>query len=220
LKSASVDLRPSYNFLLERVTEYAEDAEALAAPERKVLAYICTTVGTKLGALERGEEKNLIINLEGYINGVVVPRIQSLTTATQLADITKEMESYGNTTLLAILEANEAIQGAVLPAIEASTLQLDDDALALVKEIQALLDQAEEDRDKLIEKKKSLGKQLGLTKIFGLLRIIGSLGAFLGPWGAAAGAIAGGIGAIGGTLSLDPAAGERLLVNNPEVLEF
>lgn len=179
-KLEKMDLKVLYRSFLKRVEEHGknldhknEDSEQY----RKVLSYLYAATLTKIQNLEMDLDSSLIIDVNGYLDLVK----EDISTLKNLEDedskvklINKYKNEYRGRIDKKIQESKDLIQKDVLPEFDKIAKEINKKINNLIKEILELEKKAEEDKEKLIEKKHELEEQMKFHMLFGVLKIFGA----------------------------------------------
>ncbi|GBN84605.1 hypothetical protein AVEN_232252-1 [Araneus ventricosus] len=209
--SNQVDFYPFYTSLLERISDFAKSFKdgPNSNENKKVLNYLYTAILGRIYNLRENSERNLIIDIHGYLNLVKenIKALKDLQTTNNKVDVlNKYKENYKKSIDKKIEEAKSFIEKQISPEIENINTEINDRVNSLIEETIALQKQAEKERQELAQKKKELENALAMKGLFNFFQIIGGIVSFLGPIGAIAGTV----------IEVTSTVGESLTLNNQE----
>lgn len=162
----------------------------------QVFNYLYTAAWGKYLTLNSTSGLTLIVDLVQYLDSTIesINRVKS-SARRQIIEGTRD--SYSHEIDMKIEEANRFINDDILPAIESASKALDGDMNKIVDEVKKMQDEQKENLKKYQEHQRNLAKTAGLRSFFNVLGFVGSFASVLGPYGAAAGAVAGAVSQVG-----------------------
>ncbi|GIY39034.1 uncharacterized protein CEXT_80081 [Caerostris extrusa] len=203
-----LDFVPFYQSLLIRIEEYAGKRKEGESSNQyvKVLSYLYTAVAGRIFSLKHESESSLVVNVTEYLDAVRqdVQILQNLQTANIKAAVIRNFKTdFKDRIDSKITEATGFIQDFIVPEISNLGIQIDQQISLLTSQIQKLQRDVKEEKVSLERKKRELRMTLELRAVFSCFKILASAVSFLGPIGAAAGAIVGSATYIVESLVLD-----------------
>lgn len=196
---SDIDMSSYYLSISKRLERYANQSNAdqskVPQEQLKVFSYLYAAAFSKYVTL-KSTDSLMIIDVDGYLSSTI-NEIQNYEVSSRANIINEKRKSYRSGFESKINEATAFIQSDIIPAITNISKSIDGNLNALVNEAVAKKKQAAKDELDYYRQQEKLQKQMALRFLFGTLDIAGQFGACLGPYGMAAGAIAGGVSQIG-----------------------
>lgn len=186
-QSIDVDFLPFYQSLLQRISSYAENPRPHESSEeyKKVLTYLYTATLSKTHALNETSSRNLVTNIEGYLD-LTIEYIQEIKEINRLDAIDATNNDYKGKINEKITSANDFIMKEILPEIEVIGSLSERTVDELIAEVIEMQQSAKEGEKELREKQKELGDSLGQRIASGVLSFVSGALSLLSPVGSAA----------------------------------
>ncbi|XP_016840146.1 uncharacterized protein LOC107980959 [Nasonia vitripennis] len=203
-----LSLLPFYKSLSNRISEYTDKLyknNELKDDNKKVLGYLYTATLSKIYSINNNAGSNLVMDLPEYLK-LTIKEINRLKDVGNIAAISEEQTKYQKEIVKKINEAQSFVETQINPEINNVFYQIDHQIELLIDEIIALQNAAQVEKQKLEEQQRQLEDTLALKMLFGIPKMASQFLSFLGPVGAAAGAVIGGGIMVTESLVLDPSS--------------
>lgn len=226
------DVALIYGSFSERITTFAKKLDKNkndSQQHRKVLAYLYAAVLSKKHFLEINED-SLVIDVAGLFN-LVNKDIQALRDLqkqegqkleedSKIKVIQKSKARYKQLIDKKIEEGNHLIQKEIIPEFDKISDEIQQKLDDLIKEVLALEKAAEEDKNKLIQKRHELENQLVVHQVANSFRFLGIAVSLFGPVGMVTGAAIAAGTSVGESFALSDQTDSPQLKLNPEDLKY
>lgn len=183
----SISMTPFYQSLKHRTERYVRQIGE-SVDERESVKILYTTIITKLLSIENRENQIVVNKLLTYID-VIKEDIAQLNEDKRVEFITEYRDDYKDSLDAKMKSANELVQSMVVPAIDKTFSETEDNIQELLKEAIVKHNETEEALEKAKENKRRLEKSMLWHNILAPLKVIGGLLSLAGPKGAIAGAV-------------------------------
>lgn len=193
-----IDFTPFYQSLKNRIERYVQRIGE-SSDERKSVKLLYTAVISKLLSIENQVNQIAVSNLLTYIDTIKV-NIAKLKDDDRVIYITAYRDDYKKSLDEKMKSANEMVQNMVVPAIEKTFGETENDIQELLNEAVVKHNETEKALEKAKENKRRLEKSMLWHNILAPFKVIGSLLALAGPEGAVAGAVVSGAASFAGNL--------------------
>lgn len=180
---SSNDVVSFYNALLNRIREYAKspNENENSIQYKKVLAYLYSTLLSKIYNLETNWDSSLIVDVNGFLD-LEIEDIKILKHYQDLKEIDnkdkiiqKYKEEYKIKIDKKIEEGKKLVESEIIPELDNIKEQIDKQIVALVKLVVDLEKEAKKEKKELIEAKKRLKAAIKKQRILSIFGMIGGV---------------------------------------------